>query len=62
MTGPGRIAYFVVLVLIAVLGFSVRVDLWLSVTVAAVAMVSVSLFETLLSRRRDDHAGTPSSS
>ncbi|MEV6301105.1 hypothetical protein AB0M02_16980 [Actinoplanes sp. NPDC051861] len=63
MTMPGRIAYFLVLLFLAVLGFSVRLDLWASVIVAAVAMIGVALFETTLSRRRADRAeseGAPS--
>jgi cation transport ATPase len=53
VTVPGRIAYFVVLLFLAVLGFSVRLDLWLSMCVAMVAMAGVSLFEVGLSRRRE---------
>ena len=52
MTIPGWIAYLLVVATLIILGFTLRPDFWIGLLVAAVSMISVSLFDLIVARRR----------
>ncbi|MEU4425455.1 hypothetical protein AB0F81_32945 [Actinoplanes sp. NPDC024001] len=52
MTVPGRIAYFLALIVLGILGFVVQPDFWVGAVIAAATMIAVSLFDVGLARRR----------